>query len=73
MTKVLDYRPKAEREKDNEVRLVFKPCCNCGKQITQGYFGRWGDGGVCSKKCNDAYSKNRPSLIDYVIPGENHA
>lgn len=69
MKQVPDYRTKAEREQD-EVTLVFKPCCNCGKQIKAGFYGRFGDGGVCSKTCNETFTKNRPSMIDYQ--GEYH-
>lgn len=47
-----DYTPKSEKGKKEEVSLIFKPCCNCGKKITDGYYGRYGDGGVCSKTCN---------------------
>ena len=43
----------APREKNvEEIKLDFKPCCNCGKAIEAGYYGRFEDGGVCSKKCN---------------------
>lgn len=74
MKKVPDYRPKAEREKDNEPQtLVFKPCCNCGKQITAGYYGRFGDGGVCSKKCNTAFEASKPSMIDYQLEKHHEA
>lgn len=66
----VDYRPKAEREQD-EVTLVFKPCCNCGKAVKAGFYGRFGEGGVCSKKCNEAYELTRPKMIDYQ-PGEHH-
>lgn len=46
-----DYRPKSERNKDEEFKIKLEPCCLCGKPITDGYFGRWGNGGTCSKKC----------------------
>lgn len=49
------YLPKAEREQKQEVTLVFSPCCECGKAIGEGYYGRWGNGGVCSKSCNEKY------------------
>jgi hypothetical protein len=47
-----DYTPRADRGKKEEVKLDLKPCCNCGKTISDGYYGRFGDGGVCSKTCN---------------------
>ena len=37
--------------------LTFAPCLACGKAISDGYYGRFGDGGVCSKRCNDTESK----------------
>jgi recombinational DNA repair protein (RecF pathway) len=50
----VDYTPKSEK-KEEGVKLVFKPCCVCGKKIDEGYYGRHnladGDGGTCSKKC----------------------
>lgn len=48
----LDYTPR--KEKKGETKLDLKPCCNCGKEIGDGYYGRFGDGGVCSKDCNTA-------------------
>ena len=47
-----DYTPRSERKKVEEVKLDLKPCCNCGKTISDGYYGRFEDGGVCSKTCN---------------------
>lgn len=54
---VIDYRSKAEREK--EPTLLFSPCLNCNKDILDGYYGRWGQGGVCSKTCNEAQMNKR--------------
>lgn len=48
---VPNYTPKTEK-KSEEVVLHFSPCCVCGAEITVGWYGRWGDGGVCSKHCN---------------------
>jgi len=45
----LDYTPKKVVEK--EVHLDFEPCCECGKVIEEGYYARYGNGGVCSKTC----------------------
>ena len=47
------YQPREERKKEPEVRLRFEPCCLCGNPITQGYYGRWGNGGTCSKTCEN--------------------
>lgn len=43
---VLPPQPKAGQT------LRFEPCCECGKPIIDGYYGRYGDGGVCSKTCD---------------------
>jgi len=59
------YAPKEEKKKTEEVKLVFKPCCNCGKTITDGYYSHWGDGGACSKTCDISQSMKRN---DYGYP-----
>lgn len=46
------FNPVLPQKEEKEVKLDFKPCSNCGKKITDGYYGRFGDGGVCSKTCN---------------------
>ena len=51
MSAKIDYTPRAERNKKEEVILTFKPCCVCGKAITTGYYARWGNGGTCTAKC----------------------
>lgn len=50
-----DYTQK--REKEKEVHLDFQPCCECGKAIEEGYYARYGNGGVCSKTCMQAKEK----------------
>lgn len=62
------YTPRGEKGKKEEVSLVFEPCCHCGKKITDGYYGRYGNGGVCSKVCNIEQEK-KPR---YPPPGEVH-
>lgn len=57
-----------QKEKYAEATLVFSPCLVCGKVITDGYYGRWGDGGVCSKTCNTTQDK----VPKYPQPKENH-
>lgn len=64
------YQPRAEKKESEEVVLNFKPCCVCGKIITEGYYARVGDGGTCNKSCWNKYQQNKPSLIDYVIPSK---
>ena len=46
----IDYTPRSER-KVEEVTIQAKPCCVCGAKITTSYYGRWGNGGTCSKSC----------------------
>jgi len=46
----VQYQPA--KKKVEEVVLQFSPCCVCGKEILEGFYGRWGEGGVCSKHCN---------------------
>ena len=48
----LDYSPKKKVEQ--EVKLTFTPCLHCGKEIGDGFYGRFEGGGVCSKTCNTA-------------------
>lgn len=51
---VIDYTPKGQK-KEEEPTLAFKPCISCGAAILRGYYGRWENGGTCSKKCEQAY------------------
>jgi hypothetical protein len=46
-------------EKEGEVKLKIDPCCECRKPITDGYYGRYGDGGVCSKACDILHMKKK--------------
>jgi hypothetical protein len=61
----LDYTPK--KVKQEEVTLQFEPCCICHKKIVDGYWGRYGTGGVCSKGCDIIYQHSFTRLIDYII------
>lgn len=38
----------------SEVVLTFNNCVNCGKPITRGYIGRWGESGTCTRECEMA-------------------
>lgn len=67
-----DYTPRSEKGKKEEIPLVFNPCCHCGKKITDGYYGRYGDGGVCSKVCNTAQAL-KPRYPPSKLEGEDHA
>ena len=58
----VDYTPREERKKEEEIILNLKPCLKCGKAITTGYYAHYEDGGVCSKKCDDSFVK--PKEID---------
>lgn len=59
----VDYTPK--KKEQEEVKLNFKPCIVCGKQIGTGYYGSWGDGGTCSKACESIQEDKRN---DYGYP-----
>lgn len=49
---------KAGKEgKKEETPITFYPCIVCGKEIGEGYYGAWGDRGVCSKSCNTIQSQ----------------
>lgn len=48
--------------------LHFEPCVECGKEIVDGYWGRYNlgngkDGGVCSKTCSILFMKHRKDDI----------
>lgn len=56
-----DYTRKVKPVEDDSNWLrPFTPCIVCGKQITKGYYGRWGSGGVCSKTCNTVQEEKPP-------------
>lgn len=48
-----------ELKKQQEQSVRLEPCVECGKPIVDGYFGRWGDGGVCSKTCDILHMQQR--------------
>lgn len=50
---VPSYTPREEKKKEEVVTLHFSNCLTCGKTIKDGYYARWGEGGVCSKSCNN--------------------
>lgn len=52
--KLADWQQKNKKE---EQWCVFKPCCVCNKPILEGFYARYGDGGVCSKTCMVAQDK----------------
>lgn len=59
----IDYTPK--KRVTEETKIDLKPCIVCQKQITDGDYGSWGDGGVCSKTCNTIQSK-KPKYPDHT-------
>lgn len=63
--KLADWQQKNKKE---EQQCVFKPCCVCNKPILEGYYGAWGDGGTCSKKC-ELVQETKPR---YPTIGENY-
>jgi hypothetical protein len=42
---------KSTQIKQSETGLSLTPCMVCGKRLVYGYYGRWGDSGTCSRKC----------------------
>jgi hypothetical protein len=56
---------RASSDGGKEPHLDFEPCCTCGKTITRGYIGRWGDGGTCSVDCE---KKQQAKPLDYGEP-----
>lgn len=44
-----------------EQALSLRACCVCGKKITYGYYGRWEDGGTCSRGC-ERTKESQPKL-----------
>jgi len=61
------YAPKGNKKEDDEIQLDFSPCINCGAGIYMGYYGRYGNGGTCSKSCE---AKQAQKPLDF---GEPHA
>lgn len=39
--------------------LKLEPCIECQKPITDGYYARYKDGGVCSKACDIIHMRER--------------
>lgn len=52
----IDYTPKKREVVENTIPPL-PPCLHCGNNITDGFYGRWGNGGVCSKNCNIEQTK----------------
>lgn len=50
-----DYTPRESKKAVEEPTVALLPCCVCKKTITDGYYGRHGDGGTCNKTCETAY------------------
>jgi hypothetical protein len=52
---VPDFTPKGKKKESTGEVVVLKSCLACGKEITDGYWGAYKEGGVCSKSCNIKY------------------
>lgn len=61
--KNVGYTPK-KKEMPPEIEVGLKPCIVCGKTISDGYYGRYEKGGVCSKVCNTTQSL-KPKYPDH--------
>jgi recombinational DNA repair protein (RecF pathway) len=46
-----------EAQAEHRDSVALSPCLVCGTEIDKGYYGRHGDGGVCSKVCEDEFAK----------------
>lgn len=66
-----DYTPRGQKKAEVSESWLkpFKPCCICNGAISQGYYGRHGDGGTCSKKCELTKESNRELPL---LPGSDH-
>ena len=53
---------EAQKEHRDSVKLL--PCLACNKKIEDGYYARFGDGGVCSKTCMNVQAK-KPRFPEY--------
>ena len=62
---VPDFTPKADRQAEKAVTLLFSNCITCGGIIHYGYYGRYGDSGTCSKKCE---SEQAQKPLDFGEP-----
>jgi len=51
-----NLREMKQEKEEAEGWVILSPCLNCGKAITDGYYGAFGEGGVCSKTCCTAQS-----------------
>ena len=41
-------------KEEKEPTITLGNCCVCNKVVTQGFYGRYANGGTCSKKCEIA-------------------
>jgi hypothetical protein len=57
MRKAGGSQPPAQKKEINELAIKKGNCLHCGKEVFGGYYGIFGDGGVCSKTCNQAQEK----------------
>jgi hypothetical protein len=65
------YSPKESRRTTDSPQLYFSPCINCGAIINEGYYGRYQNGGTCSKNC-DSQQSQKP--LNFGEPDvKNHA
>lgn len=52
----IDYTPKKRVVTENTIPPL-PPCLNCNNNITDGFYARFGDGGVCSSACMRVQAK----------------
>ena len=52
----IDYTPKQRVVTENTIPPL-PPCLNCNNNITDGFYARYSDGGVCSSACMRVQAK----------------
>ena len=69
-----DYTPKKRVVTENTIPPL-PPCLNCNNNITDGFYARYSDGGVCSRTCmkeQDKKPKYPPPSKEFLQQLEQH-
>lgn len=57
---------KANQVRPEAVKLPKEPCTICQKPVTS-FYGRWGNSGTCSRKCEQVKeAQERNKFLGYV-------
>lgn len=54
---------KATEAKAPKQPVILEPCCVCGKKV-EGFYGRWGKSGTCSKSCEQVQESKSKFFFD---------